>query len=232
VGPLRRAGYNVLTWDPRGFGNSSGTVTVDSPENERRDVQGLLDYVAKQPESRVDSAGDPRAGMTGASYGGGIQLVTAAFDSRLDAIVPDISWHSLGTSLYKDKTIKEGWSSILYAGGKARGRLDPHIDSAFVGGATTGKLSGADYQWFLSRGPADLVKRIHIPTFLIQGTVDTLFTLDEAVTNYGILRSRAPVKMLWFCGGHGSCTTNPGDTGRIEWRTLAWLDRYLGQRSP
>jgi ABC-2 type transport system ATP-binding protein len=227
VGTLRKAGYNVLTWDPRGFGSSGGTVTVNSPDNERRDVQGLLDYVAKQPESQLDSAGDPRAGMTGGSYGGEIQLLTAAFDSRLDAIVPDIAWHSLIPSLYKDRTLKEGWSAILFATGHARGRLDSHIDSSFVGGGATGALSNDDYNWFLSRGPGDLVKQIKIPTFLIQGTVDTLFTLGEATTNYGILRSRVPVKMLWFCGGHGTCLTNPGDTGKIERRTLAWLDRYL-----
>jgi ABC-2 type transport system ATP-binding protein len=233
VGPLRHAGYNVLTWDPRGFGNSGGTVTVDSPDFERRDVQGLLDYVAAQPEALLDGAGDPRAGMTGASYGGGIQLVTAAFDRRLDAIVPDIAWHSLVTSLYKDQTIKESWSSILYAAGKARGRLDPHIDQAFTEGGTSGKLSDESVQWFASRGPGDLVGQIRIPTLLIEGTVDTLFTLDEATTNYGILRrSGVPVKMLWFCGGHGSCLTNPGDTSMIDRRTIAWLDRYLkGQRN-
>ncbi len=28
VGVFRRAGYNVLTWDPRGFGQSGGTVQV------------------------------------------------------------------------------------------------------------------------------------------------------------------------------------------------------------
>src|ERR1700755_1629277 len=39
VGPLRRAGFNVLTWDARGFGNSTGTVEVDSPDAEARDVE-------------------------------------------------------------------------------------------------------------------------------------------------------------------------------------------------
>ena len=34
VGALRKAGFNVLTWDSRGFGNSGGTVTVDSPDAE------------------------------------------------------------------------------------------------------------------------------------------------------------------------------------------------------
>ena len=38
VGPLRKAGFNVLTWDSRGFGQSGGTVTVDYQDNEGRDV--------------------------------------------------------------------------------------------------------------------------------------------------------------------------------------------------
>ncbi len=37
--------------------------------------------------------------------------------------------------------------------------------------------------------------------------------------------------MLWFCGGHGVCLTNPGDTGRIQRDTLAWLARYLKRQT-
>jgi ABC-2 type transport system ATP-binding protein len=36
----------------------------------------------------------PRLALPGASYGGGIQLVAAAIDPRVDAIVPTIAWHS------------------------------------------------------------------------------------------------------------------------------------------
>ena len=46
VGPLRKAGFNVLTWDARGFGNSGGTVTVDAPDKEARDVMALIDWLA------------------------------------------------------------------------------------------------------------------------------------------------------------------------------------------
>ena len=75
-------------------------------------------------------------------------------------------------------------------------------------------------QWFASRGPGELVDQIRIPTLLIQGTADTLFTLDEAITNYAILRAnKVPTKMIWFCGGHGACLTDAGDTGRIERET-------------
>ena len=129
IGDLHRAGYNVLTWDARGFGGSGGTVSVDGPEFEGRDVQSLITYVANQPEARLDAAGDPRLGMAGGSYGGGIQLVTAALDKRVDVIAPDIAWHSLVTSLYKDENLKQGWGTLLFARGqrlRPAGRQDQH----------------------------------------------------------------------------------------------------------
>ena len=235
LAPLLKAGYNVLTWDPRGFGASGGTAQVDSPDAEGRDVQALIDYVARQPEAQLDGPNDPRVGMVGGSYGGGIQLGTAAIDRRVDAMVPDIAWNSLHAALYKDDTVKSGWSAILYAAATAVGaRLDPHITSAFTSGTTMGRLSPDDVAWFESRGPGDaLINRIRIPTFFIQGTADTLFTLDEALRNHAIVEHNGvPTKMLWFCGGHAACLTDPGDTGRIEGDTLAWLARYLrGDRS-
>jgi ABC-2 type transport system ATP-binding protein len=239
VGVFRRAGYNVLTWDPRGFGQSGGTVQVDSPEYEGRDVQALIDYVARQPEAQLDRAGDPRVGMSGASYGGGIQLVTAAIDSRLDAIAPVIAWHSLVSSLYKAQSPKAGWGTALFALGAEgstipgipageTGNLDPHITSAYTSGLAYGQFSDEDVSWFAARGPGALVQRIRIPTLLIQGTVDTLFTLDEAVRNYRILRAnKVPAKMIWFCGGHGACFTDAGPAGFVEGETLRWFERHL-----
>ena len=103
----------MLTWDSRGFGQSGGTVTVDYKDNEGRDVQALIDYLAKQPEAQLDGPGDPRVGMHGASYAGGIELVAAGIEPRIDAIAPDIAWHSLLTSLYKEETVKGGWALAL-----------------------------------------------------------------------------------------------------------------------
>ena len=102
VGPLRKAGFNVLTWDSRGFGESGGVVTVDFKDNEGRDAVALIDWLATQPEAQLDKAGDPRVGMHGVSYAGGIEWVTAAIDNRVDAIAPAISWHSLLTALYRE----------------------------------------------------------------------------------------------------------------------------------
>jgi ABC-2 type transport system ATP-binding protein len=227
IARFRDAGYNVLTWDARGFGTSGGTVEVDSKDFEGRDVQALLDWLATRPEAQLDAPGDPRAGMAGGSYGGGIQLVTAGIDKRVDAITPQIAWHSLATSLYQDSIVKLGWAGLLYLSA-AQKQLDPHIRSAYEQGRTTGSLDAESRRWFLARGPGALVDRITAPTLLVQGTVDGLFPLDEAVANYRILRkNNVPTKMLWYCGGHGVCLNGHADSARADAAVLAWLNKYV-----
>lgn len=229
IAPLRDAGYNVLTWDPRGFGESTGEANVDSPEFEGRDVQVLLDWVAEQPEALLDDEGDPRVGMVGASYGGGIQFAVAAIDCRVDALVPAIAWHSLVTSLYPAETAKAGWGNLLVtAVGAMGGTAAPEVTAAAEEGLVTGVIPDDIVEWFDERGPADLVGRITAPTLIIHGTADNLFTPTEAVANFRALQDAGtPVAMLWFCGGHGICRTDPGDRSLIDDRTLAWLDRHL-----
>jgi ABC-2 type transport system ATP-binding protein len=224
---LHDAGYNVLTWDPRGWGASTGTIEIDSAAAEARDVERIIDWVAEQPGVELDTADDPRVGMVGESYGGGIQLTTAAIDCRVDAIVPAWAWSSLVTSLDKAATPKIGWSTLLYAVAAGR-KLDPHIVSANASANATATLDPADLAWFGQRGPGSLVKQIRTPTLFVQGSVDTLFTLDEAATNYAILRrNHVPTAMIWYCSGHGVCLTTPGDRQRVAQKTLLWLARYL-----
>lgn len=242
VGPLRRAGFNVLTWDSRGFGESGGTVSVDYKDLEGRDVQTLIGWLAGQPEAQLDAAGDPRVGMHGVSYAGGIELVAAGIDRRIDAIAPSIAWHSLLTALYRDELAKGGWGAalaglglptatfegLLSPAGPQSGTLDPHIMSGLTSGLSTGKFSAEDRAWFDSRGPTSLVDAIRVPTLLVQGTADTLFTPSEAMRNHEILtRNRVPLKMLWFCGGHGVCLSGEGGADRVEPAVIAWMQRWL-----
>jgi ABC-2 type transport system ATP-binding protein len=244
VKQLNDLGYNVVTWDPRGFGTSGGIVSIDTPAIEGRDTSAIVDWVAQQPWSLNDGANDPRIGMAGGSYGGGIQYSTAIADHRLDALVPVVGWHSLRTALYKDDTFKQGWDTLLYGSGLGAANavapgLDPHITSAYEQGSKTGVLSAADEQWFVARGPGDTVSKITTPTMVVGGTVDTLFPLDEDVKLYdAIKKSGAPVKMVWFCGGHGTCLTGTGDPGQhsatlalgsqhLTDLTAAWFAKYL-----
>ena len=116
--------------------------------------------------------------------------------------------------------------------GGETGNLDPHITSAYTSGLAYGQFPDEDVQWFASRGPGSLVNQIRIPTLLVQGTADTLFTLDEASTNYKILRAnRVPAKIIWFCGGHGACLTDAGPALWVEQQTIRWFERWLRHKN-
>ncbi|MFC0008071.1 alpha/beta fold hydrolase [Micromonospora siamensis] len=118
-------GYAVLTWTARGFGRSGGQIHLDNPDYEIRDGQRLLDWLAARPEIRTDSAGDPRVGVVGGSYGGGLALLLAAQDPRVDAIVPMITWNDLSRAFLPESTgkpategvFKKGWAGIFFGGG-------------------------------------------------------------------------------------------------------------------
>ncbi|MEU1384978.1 MULTISPECIES: CocE/NonD family hydrolase [unclassified Nonomuraea] len=97
---LAQDGYAVLTWSARGFGRSTGEIALNSPDYEVKDVKQLVDWLARRPEVQLDAAGDPRVGITGGSYGGAIALMAAAFDQRVDAIVPQITWADLADALF------------------------------------------------------------------------------------------------------------------------------------
>ena len=238
---LREEGYNTLTWDPRGIGGSGGVVNFDSPDFEARDVQALIDFVATAPEALQDGPNDPRVGMSGSSYGGNIQLTTAALDSRVDAIVPDVTWHNLGTGFFPDGAMRTSFSVLICGSGSANG-----VPGNLIGPAAAvldravsplktaclesigGAVNPPSRQWFVDRTPPGLLERIKAPTMLSQGTVDTVFAPSEAADNYRVLKANGvPVKMLWYCGGHAICPTSAGEEGHLRRAGLAWLKRYL-----
>src|SRR5215472_4407049 len=97
---LARAGFAVLTWSPRGTGASTGQIGLNSPDYEIRDTSQLVTWLARQPRVLLDRPGDPRVGITGASYGGGLALLAAAYDHRINAVVAQSAWNNLATALF------------------------------------------------------------------------------------------------------------------------------------
>lgn len=229
IAPLRADGYNVVTWDPRGVGASGGVLHLNNPLFEGLDAKAIVDWVASRPEAVLDAAGDPRLGMVGGSYGGGIQLITAAIDQRVDAIAPSITWNSLLDSLYPNQAFKTAYSLLLTLDLLTSGvRAIPDIYAGTVTGSLLGVLTPEQQAVLASSGPGLLVGDITAPTLLIQGTVDPLFPLRQAVVNAQLFEANGvPVKMIWFCGGHGACLTSLNDGALIADRTMAWLDRYV-----
>ncbi|MER5882606.1 alpha/beta fold hydrolase [Streptomyces sp. NPDC001941] len=114
---LARDGYAVLTWSARGFGASTGKIGLNDPRYEVKDVSRLVDWLAARPEVLLDKAGDPRVGVTGASYGGAISLLAAGYDPRVDAIAPQITYWNLADALFPDGVFKKLWAGIFFSTG-------------------------------------------------------------------------------------------------------------------
>jgi dipeptidyl aminopeptidase/acylaminoacyl peptidase len=79
---LAEAGYVVLTFDYKGWGDSEGPKSRLAPYGRVADVQAALTFLSAQPE--VDAA---RLGLYGTSYGGSTAVWTAAVDPRVKCVV-------------------------------------------------------------------------------------------------------------------------------------------------
>jgi uncharacterized protein len=79
---LADAGYVVLTFDYKGWGDSDGPKSRLSPYGRVIDSQAALTFLGAQP--MVDAE---RLGIYGTSYGGATVVWTAAVDPRVKAVV-------------------------------------------------------------------------------------------------------------------------------------------------
>ena len=79
---LTDAGYVVLTFDYKGWGDSDGPKSRLSPYGRVIDSQAALTFLAAQP--MVDPH---RLGIYGTSYGGATVVWTAAIDPRVQCVV-------------------------------------------------------------------------------------------------------------------------------------------------
>ncbi|MEV1044280.1 CocE/NonD family hydrolase [Streptomyces sp. NPDC049916] len=147
-------GYVGLVYSGLGFGKSGCLISLDDPAVDGRAAGALLDFLgglrAADDGTRADfvtqdAEGDPRVGMVGGSYGGAIQLATAAVDPRLDALVPLITWNDLAYALAPNNTgaragvtsdtpgvFKWQWTNGFYLIGEGQPLLNPSLDPSRI----------------------------------------------------------------------------------------------------
>jgi ABC-2 type transport system ATP-binding protein len=220
-------GYVVLAWSLRGFGRSTGRIALDAPDTEVRDLSVLLDRLAQTPEVLKDGPGDPRVGLAGASYGGGLSLMGATYDRRVDATVPIITWNSLTSAFLPGGVFKAQYASVFFASGPGGpcARFAQRVCEAYTRLAQTATGTPSDLA-LLARSSPDPT-RITAPTLLIQGQDDTLFPLTESLTTALALQTKGtPVSLAWLNGGHDKPFDANGDA-TIRTLTRTWFDRYL-----
>jgi len=233
VGVLRNNGYNVVSATPRGVRNSGGIMQLDNPFFEGRDMSAVIDFIATETPATLDSPNDPAVGMVGTSYGGGIQLVAAGIDPRIDAITPENTWNSLNASLYPDNTWRTSYGSVLYLVLVVTGaRVNSLVPRAVLTGNLFGRISETAQAALASSGPTALLNTVQAPTLLTQGIQEALFPLRQTLDNAEAILGNGfgtTVKVAWFCGGHGVCLdpVNPDQEAMLVADTLDWLAQYV-----
>ena len=233
-------GYEVLSYSGLGFGGSGCNIELDDPDWDGKAASQLITFLGRRPEVKKDGPGDPRVGMIGGSYGGGVQFSTASIDPRLDTIVPIITWNDLSYSLTpnNDSPVftyassppgvpKIEWTELFFADG-ASAPLQ-HLSSTPVptstcpgfdprvcpSNLTSGALSYPDAStiaFLRHASAANFMSKLRIPTMLMQGEADTLFNINDATANYrGIKANGVPVKLVLQSWGHSNSTPAPGE---------------------
>ncbi|GAA4071942.1 alpha/beta fold hydrolase [Nonomuraea soli] len=256
---LAEAGYAVLTWSARGFGKSTGQIALNSPDYEVKDVKQLIDWLAKRPEVLLDKEGDPRVGMAGGSYGGAISLMTAAYDDRVDAIVPQITWYDLADALFPNGTgqgpesgvFKKAWAGFFFGrGGIAQGSglqggleaLNRQVQPLSPEEARCGRFLPEIcdvYQQIASTGKATpeavALLRKSSPVS-VQGRIKapTLLIQGQRDSLFTLAQAdgnaRAVAGPVQVMWFDGGHDGGNGEVDYLYEKTLGWLDRWLKQQ--
>ena len=216
------AGFGVLSFDQRGFGESGGKAHVQNPAFEGHDVRGLVSLIAAQPWVRKDAPGDPRLGAIGGSYGGGYQFLGAFEELRVhgkpifDALAPEITWFDLKESLAPDEAVRTEWVSALSAASLPSDALPPEILGSVAEGAVTGNWPDGTVpgttnldaffekngpKWHVSQG-----RRLDIPVLFGQGATDNLFPLQQGLKNWANALTPSARQRSVFVGYNGGHT--------------------------
>ncbi len=273
-------GYVVLAYSGLGFGTTTCKISLDDPQYDGKAGRGMVDVLAGSRGYTLDdgsgttgrigyvaqeSAGDPRVGMIGGSYGGQIQYAVASLDSadRCDRpdhhverplLLPGAEQHrpEQRRHLPHARRGQEGVDRpLLRRRHRLRsaerdhrpgdhGRLPELRAEACPAVAqlnTAGYPDDATLAMARHASVSTYLKKVTVPTLVVQGQKDTLFNLQEAVATYKSLQAQGtPTKMVWQSWGHSGSTPAPGELdfgaasikgSYLGRRFLSWMDHYV-----
>lgn len=242
---LANSGYVVLTWTARGFGKSTGEISMNSPKAEVADASKLVDYLATRKEVVQQGKSDPLVGVTGASYGGALALLASGYDHRVDAVAANITWNNLSHVLFPQNAqgvrasgpYKKFWAGTFFSiatlpnslAGEC-GTFSPVWCDAFKSAVSRGAPTPAQIELMNASSPSSIASRITAPTLLMQGESDSLFPLSESTSTANAIHAahpQTPIAMIWHGGGHDG---GLDESKRLNQATTDWFDKYLKKK--
>ncbi|MBI2421366.1 MAG: alpha/beta fold hydrolase [Candidatus Hydrogenedentes bacterium] len=199
------AGYAVLSFDYRGWGESdsrliitdpmpkpdaSGNVTVTAkavrnlvdPLDQQEDIEAAISFM--EGEALVDKT---RIGLWGSSFGGGHAVYRAAHDNRVKCIVAQVGPMDQRTALLpQQETLHQDHLK------RVRGELPPVPEDAEKPG---GLIGAPFYERFIGFVPADHTDRITIPVMIVDAELEHYFdNKDHGFKVFKQLEGRVPTE--------------------------------------
>lgn len=211
-----KAGYWVVFYDQRGWGQSGGKVHMMDPDYEVADLSEVIDWSLNHlPGISRMNDGDPAIGMIGESYGAGLQTIATFTEPRLKALVPLTGWHDMN-SIAPNGEFRTSWGAIqLIFGG-----INSGFDVGFMfakpwRSAFDGTINADMAELLYQRSPANFCDQGLAPqadALFIQGFTDTLFPFQQAELNYECWKNAGrDARIIGLQSGH-----------TLPWPTQKW----------
>lgn len=231
---LAKKGYIVFSYATRGFGQSTGLIDTNGP-NDFKDVKKVIDYVlAHYPADPMN------IGFAGVSYGAGISLTAIAQEPRIKTVVAMSAWGDLVASLFPGETPNNTWLKLLVGTGKLTGYLDSVVSENWNNMNTYSNVPET-FAWGQARSPIHYIDKMNArlndtdPThpkpsiFISNSLADYLFRPNSVFQYFSEFQGEKRIQLN--PGIHGS---NLGGspaaniTMTREWqRVFDWFDYQL-----
>jgi uncharacterized protein len=237
---LTAAGFGLLIFDYRGFGESEGEPTV-SPSRQLQDLRNAVTYLETRPDVDADAIGVFGSGGTG----GGNAVLLAAADPRVRAAVSQLpvadgaqwlrrmrseaEWVAFLGALEEDRRVR-------VATGKGR-LVDPREEivvptperratrvKADVDGRVPARIPLAAADEILDYRPLAAAAGLRTPLLVIAVENDTATPTDHAIALYEAARGPRELILQRHTSHYASYETNGA---AIATRIVDWFDRYL-----
>ncbi|WP_229830783.1 CocE/NonD family hydrolase [Actinoplanes ianthinogenes] len=220
---LAGKGYVVVSYTPRGWWFSGGTIDTAGPLD-MADLSRVLDWtIANTPADAT------RIGAAGISYGAGISLLGAGADKRIRAVAALSGWSDLVYSLYSGNTRHLQSSGLLQLAAQLVGKPSPELTRMlgdFNGNTNVEQIKA----WGRARSASTYLSAINAnqpAVLLANGWGDSFFPPNQLTDFFGKLTT--PKRLELRPGDHAIAELTgvlglPNDA----WQSLYdWFDHYL-----
>ncbi|GAA0328856.1 S9 family peptidase [Sphingomonas oligophenolica] len=201
---LLKAGYYVFFPNPRGsYGQGEAFTAANKRDfggGDLRDILAGIDAVEK-----VAPVDDARLGLTGGSYGGFMAMWANTQTNRFKAIVA-------GAGL-------SNWISYYGTNG-----IDQWMLPFF------GKTMYDDPKAYEDVSAIYFMKKAKTPTFIYVGERDIEVPPTQSVEYWHALKDQGVDTSLVIYPEEGHGIRNPANATDVTRRTIAWFDKYLGEK--